>query len=442
MPQAGQSRRQQAWQEPVTQPLGGVLAEGGDHLCDFRGRYPTALGLELPPDGRDADFCVTSGGSSGSTSQGGIKLPRKKVRRKPDGSSESSSTASRPRRPASAQCRRNSQPEPAEAQRHHPSQDRRWDRLASDHWHATLEPQLHEIFDQCLYHRQRNFRSRDPHEEGTISPADLAAICKKSRHVAELLLNGVDFDPFQHRRPEQDLPYSEAYFEQMCVRDHDMISRDDFLHFYWDKVFHPHERVHYDEELSETVDDDDVTADHDSRDTPTDSSDRPWPTSTYLEDGVSGPSYHPGSYSPLQQRAQSVPGGRWIHEPFAFTPERRQAEPAAPVDSYANWKEKWLYAPETPLKPSRKAPRQARSDRVNRGAQMRAAWGKDRFLNGIADRKFDLRSCGHDGKFARQAACRRSNLLIPDYVPPHEKRRDGLRQRVRQNLLVPAFLPP
>lgn len=263
-----------------------------------------------------------------------------------------------------------------------------------------------------------------------------------NRHVAELLLNGVDFDPFQHRRPEQDLPYSEAYFEQMCVRDHDMISRDDFLHFYWDKVFHPHERVHYDEELSETVDDDDVTADHDSRDTPTDSSDRPWPTSTYLEDGVSGPSYHPGSYSPLQQRAQSVPGGRWIHEPFAFTPERRQAEPAAPVDSYANWKEKWLYAPETPLKPSRKAPRQARSDRVNRGAQMRAAWGKDRFLNGIADRKFDLRSCGHDGKFARQAACRRSNLLIPDYVPPHEKRRDGLRQRVRQNLLVPAFLPP
>eukprot|EP00927_Polykrikos_kofoidii_P051637 TRINITY_DN45431_c0_g1_i1.p1 TRINITY_DN45431_c0_g1~~TRINITY_DN45431_c0_g1_i1.p1 ORF type:complete len:481 (-),score=62.35 TRINITY_DN45431_c0_g1_i1:81-1430(-) len=84
--------------------------------------------------------------------------------------------------------------------------------------------------------------------------------------------------------------------------------------------------------------------------------------------------------------------------------------------------------------------RASRSDPVSRGAQMRKAWGQDRFLCNTGARKFDLRGCGSP---AGQAPSRRGgSLLIPNYVPPHEKRRDSLRQQVRSNLLVPGLASP
>jgi len=84
--------------------------------------------------------------------------------------------------------------------------------------------------------------------------------------------------------------------------------------------------------------------------------------------------------------------------------------------------------PGTWLTPQMRRPR--RTDRVSRGAQMRATWSRDRFLRGSACRKFDLRGCGSIGG---QVPVHRS-LLIPDYVPPHEKRRDLLRMQVRQQM--------
>lgn len=79
----------------------------------------------------------------------------------------------------------------------------------------------------------------------------------------------------------------------------------------------------------------------------------------------------------------------------------------------------------------------SRSDPVSRGAQLRALWSKDRFLRGSSCRKFDLRGCGSPaGKVNLQ---RGAPLLVPDYVPPHEKRRDVVRMRVRQQMFGPEF---
>jgi len=92
----------------------------------------------------------------------------------------------------------------------------------------------------------------------------------------------------------------------------------------------------------------------------------------------------------------------------------------------------WL----TPSPSSRR--RGGKSDPVSRGAQVRAQWSRDRFLQGTGRRKFDLRGCGSP---CGQASLHRgTSLLIPTYVPPHEKRRDFLRMQVRQRMLVPDLL--
>ena len=76
-----------------------------------------------------------------------------------------------------------------------------------------------------------------------------------------------------------------------------------------------------------------------------------------------------------------------------------------------------------------------RSDPVARGAQMRALWSKDSFLQSSGRQKFDLRDCGRPITEVMPER-RWSNPLIPSYTPPHEKRRDHLRLRVRQQMLA------
>eukprot|EP00929_Paragymnodinium_shiwhaense_P078476 TRINITY_DN40692_c0_g1_i1.p1 TRINITY_DN40692_c0_g1~~TRINITY_DN40692_c0_g1_i1.p1 ORF type:complete len:406 (+),score=62.80 TRINITY_DN40692_c0_g1_i1:74-1219(+) len=82
-----------------------------------------------------------------------------------------------------------------------------------------------------------------------------------------------------------------------------------------------------------------------------------------------------------------------------------------------------------------------KSDPVSRGAQFRATWGQDRFLQNTGTRKFDLRGCGSSSGGVRSSPAGRrhasGSMMIPDYVPPHQKRRDALRLQVRQHLLVP-----
>lgn len=115
-------------------------------------------------------------------------------------------------------------------------------------------------------------------------------------------------------------------------------------------------------------------------------------------------------------------------------PQRAPSRPMPPHYGSPQWAA-WT----TGLSPAR-APHgpERRSDRVARGAQMRAAWGQDRFLRSTHARKFDLRGCGSP---TAQALPRRDcGLLIPDYVPPHEKRRDLLRVQVRQHLHTPDLV--
>eukprot|EP00747_Dinoflagellata_sp_TGD_P166460 gnl/TRDRNA2_/TRDRNA2_189273_c0_seq1.p1 gnl/TRDRNA2_/TRDRNA2_189273_c0~~gnl/TRDRNA2_/TRDRNA2_189273_c0_seq1.p1 ORF type:complete len:309 (+),score=30.86 gnl/TRDRNA2_/TRDRNA2_189273_c0_seq1:31-927(+) len=76
--------------------------------------------------------------------------------------------------------------------------------------------------------------------------------------------------------------------------------------------------------------------------------------------------------------------------------------------------------------------RASRSDPVKRGAQMRALWSQDLFLRAERPRKYDPRF------YAGLCGRRGSSLIIPTYVPPHEKRRDSLRMHIRQQMLVPS----
>ncbi|CAE8620348.1 unnamed protein product [Polarella glacialis] len=78
----------------------------------------------------------------------------------------------------------------------------------------------------------------------------------------------------------------------------------------------------------------------------------------------------------------------------------------------------------------------SRADPVSRGAHLRSLWGRDRFLQSTGTRKFDLRGCGSPAKASPQ---RGSQLLIPRYVPPHEKRRDNVRMQVRMQMREPDF---
>mmetsp|Transcript_50312 Transcript_50312/g.106937 ORF Transcript_50312/g.106937 Transcript_50312/m.106937 type:complete len:307 (-) Transcript_50312:590-1510(-) len=91
----------------------------------------------------------------------------------------------------------------------------------------------------------------------------------------------------------------------------------------------------------------------------------------------------------------------------------------------------WIAAPAP--KPSRR-----RADPVRRGAEMRQLWSKDKFLKCSGQRKFDLRNCGPpvdmDGQFCPRR--RHGPLLIPDFVPPHEKSRHDIRLQVRQQLMM------
>lgn len=77
-----------------------------------------------------------------------------------------------------------------------------------------------------------------------------------------------------------------------------------------------------------------------------------------------------------------------------------------------------------------------KQDRVNRGAQMRQAWSRDRFLRNANCRKFDLRGCGSAGSLFQKPL---TAPHIPRYVPPHQKRRDNLRMEVRQQMLEVAY---
>lgn len=77
-----------------------------------------------------------------------------------------------------------------------------------------------------------------------------------------------------------------------------------------------------------------------------------------------------------------------------------------------------------------------KQDRVRRGAQMRQAWSRDRFLRNTNGRKFDLRGCGSAGSLFQRPM---TAPHIPRYVPPHQKRRDGLRMEVRQQMWEVAY---
>lgn len=90
--------------------------------------------------------------------------------------------------------------------------------------------------------------------------------------------------------------------------------------------------------------------------------------------------------------------------------------------------------------PPKRAP--MKTDPVSRGAQFRATWGQDRFLKNTGTRKFDLRGCGSPGSCGARSSSRScgGSMFVPDYVPPHEKRRDALRFQVRQHLLLPEDL--
>jgi hypothetical protein len=80
--------------------------------------------------------------------------------------------------------------------------------------------------------------------------------------------------------------------------------------------------------------------------------------------------------------------------------------------------------------PKRRGP--PRSDPVSRGAQMRQLWSQDRFLQQSDRRKFDLRPPAKASLQQFQA-----QLLVPSYVPPHQKRRDALRARIHQQMIAP-----
>lgn len=86
------------------------------------------------------------------------------------------------------------------------------------------------------------------------------------------------------------------------------------------------------------------------------------------------------------------------------------------------------HSPSTPGRSRR------RSDPVSRGAQMRALWSRDRFLQRTNTRKFDLSGCKNDIGLVTPSR-RRAAPFVPTYVPPHEKRRDMLRMQVHQQLV-------
>lgn len=141
---------------------------------------------------------------------------------------------------------------------------------------------------------------------------------------------------------------------------------------------------------------------------------------------------HSGSAPMVGSRPRAAPaqyGAGFAAPPSPSTPQRRgQASMSQTMGST------WQSTPPRPRAP--------KTDRVTRGAQVRNLWSHDRFLRTTNDRKFDLRGCGSPAAFkvpARRPSSA-SRLLIPTYVPPHEKRRDDVRTQVREQMRAPAFL--
>jgi len=126
----------------------------------------------------------------------------------------------------------------------------------------------------------------------------------------------------------------------------------------------------------------------------------------------------------LQSNTPLDRGGQFVPHPEAWLASPSRTPP---------WSRGQAMSSSTP--PKRRAPR---SDPVSRGAEMRATWGQDRFLQNSPARKFDLRSCGTpEGKGQMR---RGSSLLIANYSPPHDKRQDAYRGQIYQNLLVKDLL--
>jgi len=159
-------------------------------------------------------------------------------------------------------------------------------------------------------------------------------------------------------------------------------------------------------------------------------------TQTYSESSVSG------SWESLS----TMESLSTINDPFEFRsqsqcanhltwtpPSVRSSERGA---AYSPWTASpcsdWHgHSPSTPVLHGRS---RRRSDPVSRGAQMRALWSRDRFLQRTNTRKFDLSGYKNDIGLVTPSR-RRAAPLVPTYVPPHEKRRDMLRMQVHQQLV-------
>lgn len=130
-----------------------------------------------------------------------------------------------------------------------------------------------------------------------------------------------------------------------------------------------------------------------------------------------------------RHRPRSAPGPCRARGPVQY--DREWPSPPRLSDRIGETSSSWCPTPTL-----KRAPR---NDPMSRGAQMRALWSKDRFLRGQRSgaRKFDLRGCGTPVGKTRQRSAATTGMLIPDYIPPHERRRDALRLQVRQQMLAP-----
>jgi len=141
-----------------------------------------------------------------------------------------------------------------------------------------------------------------------------------------------------------------------------------------------------------------------------------------------------GESSVLQtsSRSQSVPGRgleTWQWEEQAPC-EFAEAFAAA---TKATSKSMWRWQP-----PPRRRP--PKCDPVSRGAQVRAQWARDGRQSASRRTKLNFHhGCSWTAP-APSPRRRAAPLLIPTYVPPHEKRRDLVRAQVRQRMLCPDFV--
>jgi len=131
-------------------------------------------------------------------------------------------------------------------------------------------------------------------------------------------------------------------------------------------------------------------------------------------------------------RSQSVPVRgletcQWEeHAPYEF-------EEVVAAAATATSKSTWRWRPP----PHRRLPK---CDPVSRGAQVRAQWARD--CRQSASRRVKL-NFHHGCSWTAPAPPplrRAAPLLIPTYIPPHEKRRDLVRAQVRQRMLYPDFI--